>query len=133
LPSSAIHLTKATKLKSITIVHYTNPRWVAKTLRAIARSHKDLQRISLHAPFLLDAPEFNPAKPANFRHVMGEAAYAGWLELDRLLIQLWESCSIHPEVHYSTPQSVSEENAIGCMKSLFPEATARGSIRLIGS
>ena len=65
-------------------------------------------------------------------HAIGEAAYAGWLELDHLIIQLWESHSIRLEVQYSIPQSACEENAMGCMKSLFPEATARGSIRLIG-
>ena len=115
------------------IVHYTNPRSVASILQAITReSHKNLQRILLDAPYIIDSLDINPTDPTNVRHAIGEAAYAGWLELDRLLVQLWESHSVRSEVQYYVPLSVGEENTTDCVKNLFPEATARGSIHLIG-
>lgn len=54
--------------------------------------------------------------------------YERWLELDRLLVQLWESHSICPKVAHCVPQ---RKGGCSWLDSLLPELTKRGAIGLI--
>ena len=51
-----------------------------------------------------------------------------WLELDRLLAQLWESHSIRPKVVYHPLFGDDGEVTGGRVYSLFPEVISRGIV-----
>jgi len=60
---------------------------------------------------------------------MGELLFDRWLELDRILVQLWESCSVRPRVAYLALNEGRGEMRVltGCM---LPEIAGRGIIDL---
>jgi len=66
----------------------------------------------------------------NIGHAIGEGNYGQWLELDRLLVQLWESHSIRTRLICTilTEQEQELGDYFGC---LFPEITKRGIVDLV--
>jgi hypothetical protein len=129
--SLSIDLSKATKLKEVVFKFSLNPRWIVKTLRTVTNDHRNLRQISLDLPYAFLSPEFEGADPARVRQAVGETVHTGWSELDRLLIQLWESHSIRPKALYSVPSWVDRRRARICMESLLPETAAGGIVDLI--
>lgn len=98
LPSSAwVNLKKATKLEDVTLKCWTCPRWSLATLQDAVRDRRELQWITLNARPLLDL-----GGPEGIADTIREAAYQGWLELDRFLAQLCELSSIRLTVLYNT-------------------------------
>ena len=62
------------------------------------------------------------------REMVGEQIFGQWLDLDRVLNQLWESCLTHPKVVCIAPKASQDmEDYIGY---LLPEMTKRGAIGL---
>lgn len=52
------------------------------------------------------------------------------MDLDRLLIQLWELRSVRPRINYlAVPQS-EEKEVVDCVSCLLPEVTKRGVLDL---
>lgn len=107
------------------------PKWVISALRTITSNHRKLQSVTIHAPYV-DAGLYrniDRADPANIRHAIGrgETTYMDWLELDRLLVQLWETHSIRLEVmYYEYPDGMGRR----CVDSVLPEVTWRGIANL---
>jgi hypothetical protein len=64
----------------------------------------------------------------NVRRVVKEADFGQWLDLDRLLVQLWESRSICPKVEWVMRQVPYMRECVGC---LMPEITERGIVDLV--
>ena len=62
----------------------------------------------------------------------GETAYQGWLELDRLLVQLCESHSIRLKVLYIPRINIDGRKKGSRMKTLLPEVGTRGLADLAG-
>jgi hypothetical protein len=92
-------------------------------LRTITPDHRHLQEISLYAPRL----RFRHTEdPAYDWYGVGESLYGQWLELDRLLVQLWESHSIRLKISCRASSGKEGEVAVSRMHSLFPEVTNRG-------
>ena len=120
-PSSrAIDLSIATGLKDATLWWEDNPRWVAMTLRTITRDHRNFQRLLLETFW----EDYDP-------HVGSDGHVdQGWLELDSVLAQLWESHSIRPRVIYNIPTWIDESGARLRVESLLPEVTSRGIVDL---
>ena len=91
-------------------------------LQTITPEHQDLRRISIHIPFYL-------TNGTGAGQTVGEAARREWLDLDRLLVQLWESRSIRPRVGYKgLGQRMKQQTTdywVGC---LLPEITRRGIV-----
>ena len=118
-----IDLSKATKLRCIVFQPVSlTVTWVIAALRTITPEHRDLRQISVHVPgyiALVDAS-------AGLEQAVGKAVYRQWLDLDRLLVQLWESRSIRPKLVPGLPMENRKQN-IAC---LFPEMTKRGVIDL---
>ena len=116
-------LSKATKLNDL--VFRPGPRrvrWIVAALQTITPNHRDLRQITIHIPFYLTLPEVL----ADVGEFIGEAHCELWLDLDRLLVQLWETHSIRPKVICTTEGGT--EVSIG---SLLPEITKRGIIDLV--
>jgi hypothetical protein len=89
--SGSVDLSKATKLSDAVFWCGKNPRWIATTLRTITPNHRGLQQISLNKYATLFTPDRGHVDLVSFRRRIGEAGYAGWSELDHILVQLWES------------------------------------------
>ena len=65
----------------------------------------------------------------NVTEMVGERILGQWLDLDRLLVQLWESRFIRPTV--ITITLGGEQRGVGnCIGCLLPEITTRGIIDL---
>lgn len=127
-----IDLSKAIRLKETTFACSFDPWWVIMALRSVTCNHRNLQRVSVIADWLLYRRGFCRFDPANIVNWVGEAVYLRWLELDRLLFRLWESHSVHLEVRYEIPPSMDEKRARGFMEEFFPELTSRGLVDLVG-
>jgi hypothetical protein len=120
---ASIDLSKATKLKDV--VFRPEPRrveWVITTLQTITLEHRDLRQISIHLPDYLTLA----VALINLRQTTGEAGFEEWLDLDRLLIQFWESRSIRPNV-----KSVTGGGMRDCIGLLLPQITKRGVIDIL--
>ena len=126
--SALVNLVKATKLKDAVFMCRTDPRWILTTLRTVTPNHK-LQQVSLGMTF---GVSLGCADPARIRHAIGEAAFQEWSELDRLLVQLSESHSIHVKVFYFGYPGAAGRGERGRMNILLPEVMARGIAGFVG-
>ena len=101
--------------------------WVVTTLRNVTRDHGNIQLISLYLPDVPYSTVISRTDPSDGMAMVGEAMYSLWSELDRLLVQLWESHSIRPEVTCDAPP----EGAWSWVDCLLPELMKRGAISLV--
>lgn len=91
-------------------------------LQVITSKHRDLRRISVDLPFALRYLHGNE-DPVQ---TVGEWVIKQWLDLDRILVYLWESFSIRTNVGWIREGLDSvPEDYIEC---LLPELTKRGMI-----
>ena len=94
LESAFIDLSKATKLKDAVFRPESKTvEWVTVALKTVTPAHRDLRQISIHIPYYLTLPRVY----TNLRQGIGKASSEEWLDLDCLLVQLWESRSIRPK------------------------------------
>jgi hypothetical protein len=128
LPPSTIDLSTAGGLKDVTLEWNRNPEWAAMTLRTITHNQRHLQQISLKAPSE-SYPQFSDSDDT-LMNALDKAVYEGWLELDEVLVQLWESNSIRSDVAYDAPSSVDGRDTRCQVESLLSGAMARGIVRL---
>jgi len=130
--SALIDLSKAKKLKYLVFLsEEPNAQWIVTVLKTITPGHRNLQRISLHVPSLPSHPNptIDRADPVNVRHAHGETGYRQWLDLDHLLVQLWESHSVRPKVtHYEYRDGTGRR----CVSGFLPEVTRREIADLVG-
>jgi hypothetical protein len=92
--SASIDLSKATKLKDVAFQPVIQSvKWVATTLRTTPKP-QDLREISIYLPYYVTATGVG----VDVVQVIGEENWEEWLDLDRLLVQFWESGSIRPKV-----------------------------------
>ena len=128
LESASIDLSKATRLTDVALLSgRSGAQWVVRALRTITPDHRNLQRIILRVPWITHFyPTLRRSEPVNIRHAIGETTYRQWLELDRLLAQLYESHSIRPKVQDQYAEGVSS-----CVETLLPEVTKRGIVGLV--
>ena len=92
--SASIDLSKATKLKDVAFQPTSRSvKWITTTLKT-ASKHRDLREISIH----LDSYVAIVGAGGDVVQVIGEEIWEEWLDLDRLLVQFWESSSIRPKV-----------------------------------
>jgi hypothetical protein len=100
--------------------------WINLALQTITPKHRDLRQISIHLPY----DRALASVGVGVRQNIGEPVCAQWLELDRLLVQFWESHRIRPKITYIAPRMENKE--IGeCMGCLLPEIMKRRVIDLI--
>jgi len=94
-------------------------------LETLTSEHRDLQRVSIHIP--IKAPSIDD--PVNMRQVIRGAVDKQWMDLDRVLIQLWETNAIPTQVIYTTEEGKKEgREYIG---ALLPEMTKRGILEVV--
>ena len=119
--SAPVDLSKATKLKDVTFrPGLQRVEWVIRALQTITPEHRDLRQITIRMPWYPLAEVL-----ANIRQTVGDTHYRLWLDLDRLLVQLWESRSIRPKV---IRMKRCTEESVG---RFFPEITKREIIDFV--
>ena len=120
LERGSFDLSMATNLRDLVFrPESQSAEWITMALQTITPEHRDLQRISIHMPYYLTLLGVGVGK------FLGEATCREWSDLDRLLVQFWESRSIRPRVGCVRlgQKQQSTEYCIGC---LLPEITKRG-------
>jgi hypothetical protein len=96
--------------------------WVIKALQTITFEHRDLRQITIGVSYLSTRLGIYE----NARRAIGETHHGQWLELDRLLIQFWESHSIRPKVVYLVREDMGD-----FAEYALPEITWRGILDLV--
>jgi len=127
--SHSADLSKATILKDVAFrVISWNVKWITTALRTVTPQHRDLRQISIFAAHYSTLVNIG----GNVRRITGEQTLGQWLELDRLLAQLWESHSIRPKILYNAFPGKEKiiRDWVGC---LLPEITERGVIDLVSA
>ena len=70
----------------------------------------------------------------NVRETVGEVGRGQWLDLDRLLVQFWESRSIRPTVIYTTPEGGEQYMCVkDWVRCLLPGVTGREVVDFVES
>jgi len=95
-------------------------------LRTITPKHRDLRQISIY----LHCPSHPAGAEVGVVRAIGRRIYEQWLDLDRLLVQFWESHSIRPRLVRTTPAQETPD-AERCIGRLLPEVTKRGIAELV--
>jgi hypothetical protein len=102
-------------------------QWVIMALQTITPKHQDLRQITIWLSYYLTLCGVG----TEARWTVGVAKYRQWLDLDRLLVRLWESHSIRPKVVVPTKRADQTKNMRGGIGSLLPEITKRGIIDFV--
>jgi hypothetical protein len=126
--SVPIDLSKTTKLKDVVFQPMSRSvKWVITTLKTTSK-HRDLREISIYLPYSVATAG---ADADAGRIIVGEN-FGEWLDLDRLLVEFWESSSIRPKVVCRT-RAGGERDTSHCVgyQLLLPEITRRGIIDLV--
>jgi hypothetical protein len=125
---ASINLSKAIKLKDVIFrLNSWSVQWVITVLQTISPEHRDLRQIAVWPSYYLTLFGFG----GNVRRALGEVDYGEWLDLDRLLVQLWESYSIWPVAAVFTKQVEGTDCMRDCIGCLLPEITNRGIIDVV--
>jgi hypothetical protein len=115
-----VNFSKATKLKEIMFkFHRRHTAWVVSTLKTITSDHRDLQHILIYFPF-------------SARDMVDEDTYNQWRDLDRILVQLWESHAIRVNPIFDAGEE-KREGVSEWVGALLPEANKRGMIGMRNS
>ena len=120
-----IDLSKATKLREVAfnLDGIYNP-WVTMTLKTVTPRHIDLQEITISSSTL---SRFVRRLP-NIRRYAGHRLRQ-WMELDTVLVQLWESHPVHVKIAYCS--GVDWEQVPELIEELMPETTRRGIVETV--
>ena len=120
-----IDLSKATRLAAVAFrVDGCSVEWVTTALQTIPPGHRDFRRVSIYAPRHLTGAG------ADVKQTIAEQFLSQWLDLDRLLVRLWETRSIRPEVVCVRPHK-NKQIMMDSMGCLLPELTKREVIDLV--
>ena len=96
-----------------------NIGWVILALQAITHEHRDLRQILVDMPYHLNCIRVHQ----NVRETLGEEIVEQCLDLDHLLVYLWESLSIRANVRWTGEM---QEGTLGDhIVCLLPEMTRR--------
>jgi hypothetical protein len=127
--SASVDLSKATKLKDVTFQSVSQRiRWITATLKTIPK-HRGLREVLIYLPSYVGTTGVD----GNAKHAIGEESWREWLDLDRLLVRLWESSSIRLKLTRLRLTGIQEPDIryhVG-YRCLFPEITKRGIFDLV--
>lgn len=122
-----IDLSRATKLKEVGFeLNEPCAERVAATLDTITLKHEDFEQVSVYFPFLFLS---DGTRPVDIRRAVGEEMHSQWVQLDRILVRLWESHSIRLKVICNVNEKGAKV-ALEGMKYLLREMAAKGKIEL---
>jgi len=96
-------------------------KWITTAFQITLPKHQGIQKISLHLHPQLSLIDDDTIKESE--------SYGEWMDLDRLLVQFWESRSTPPKVTFTTPGG-EEQDTRHFVECMLPELTRREMIDL---
>ena len=121
--SNVLDLSKATKLQDMTFRSTSlGIGWITAAIQTTRPKHRELRKISILVPRSLT--HFNVDK------MKKSAIYREWLDLDRLLVQLWGSHSTPLRV-ICTTWNGQPGGLIGFTNCMLPELTKTGAVAYV--
>lgn len=123
LTSAPFNLAKATRLRDAVFRPGSlGVGWISLVLRVITHEHRDLRRVSVDLPYYL--PYLDSYE--DLKRSVGERFFEQWLDLDGILVHLWESLSVRTNVRWTRKWLEGvQRQYISC---LLPEMTKRGIV-----
>ena len=123
--AGSIDFSKAIKLKEV-LFQFQNFRhaWVAMALQTLTTKHTDFRKVTILMPLIRSSFILSSIRP-----ILGEKFYNQWMDLDRVLIRLWESNAIHVQVTYCA--EIGGGWSSEYIESLFPEMKKRGLLEMV--
>ena len=115
--STSLNLSNATKLRDVVFRPVSmRVEWITLALQTVGHEHQDLRQFFIRFHPSLNSTPFGQ----DIRQCMGEGVLEESLDLDRILVHLWESRSIRPSLvcPWMGWVEVGAENRIG---TLLPE------------
>jgi len=126
LGSASFNLSEATKLRDVTFrIATLRVEWITLALRDITSKHRDLRQISIDAGHYFSRAYRTSADDP--RQYVGDKFFGQWLDLDRILVHLWESLSIHTNVKWT---GEGGEWLGRYIAAVLPEMTKRGMVTI---
>jgi hypothetical protein len=96
-------------------------KWIIPTLQTLTPKHRDLRQIAIKISTIASS-----YVDLNLSWTIEEASYEQWLDLDRFLVQFWESRSIRPKI-----VSVAELRMGDHIQRFLPEVKRSGILDLV--
>ncbi|KAF9786139.1 hypothetical protein BJ322DRAFT_1210669 [Thelephora terrestris] len=93
--AASIDLSNATKLREVAFWFDFDANWITHTLKTILPEHGDLRKISIYINRSFDG---SADDPVNSKMTFREEVHRQWMDLDDLLVQLWESHSVRTKL-----------------------------------
>jgi len=125
-----LNLSAATKLRDAFFRPTSlDVQWITMALQTITPEHRDLSQVSIYVSDDVASVGAND----DVKKTIGEAIFGQWLDLDRLLVQLCESCSVRPKVIREAVVEGGPSTMRDRIGSSLPETTKRGVIDLVRS
>jgi hypothetical protein len=101
--------------------------WITVALKTLTSRHANFQKVAIHTPI---PARLSPVdEPLDVKKTIGGELYSQWMDLDCILVQLWESHAIRLQVICST--GGEEKVAREFVEGLLPEMTKRGRLELV--
>ena len=120
-PADPINLSKAIKLKQLEFTHISDydisVTWITTALGTITSEHRDFHEVLIHT----QSHFIGIDDPVSAKQAFGEGVYEQWMDLDRVVVQLWELYGVRTKLLCSSPHA----RGVGI---LFPEATKSGAL-----
>ena len=124
-----LDLSKATKLKYLSF-RCGQPSIQRVTMALQTVQSKDLQKISIHpCSTFADLQLINFSPSGTSPSPVEGPVLQEWQDLDRLLVQFWNSHSIRPEITYEAGKGHNAWSVLS--QTLLPEVTRRGLFDLV--
>ena len=126
LPLVPLDFSITTKLREVTFRFSTGVTWVPASLRTITSNHKDLRRITVRTFF--PYPSWNEMS-------FGNGFDREWVDLDLILVQLWELLGVRTGAIYKEyrEKRKGKQSTREIIEAIFPEMTKRGLLELVNS
>ena len=126
LDAGSIDFSGATRLKELVFhLEEIEDVWTTMALKTLTSKHGDLREILLH--ILVESSPKD--EPVNVRETIGEEIFKQWMDLDHILVQLWESSALQTKVIYFTDQEEKETHEY--IGGLLQEVMKRGIVKMV--
>ena len=127
LGPAGIDLSKATRLKEVEVwIRNLDDVPTAMVLKTLTSNHLNLQKVSLFV--CIPSPFY---KTVNAGQSIEAETRRHWIELDRVLIQLWESNAIQICVQVEYPRVGRKEVVRKLMRGLLPWTMKSEAVELV--
>ena len=99
--------------------------WAAMVLKTPTSKPTDFRKDSIHIP--IPTPPVDA--PVSVKQSIGEETHEQWMDLNHILVRLWESSGVHTHILYTTEEEKRE--ACKYIGALLPGMTKKGIVEMV--